>query len=53
MTKISLPFIVISNRIVHPLVVLGPDFKNSGILDSTSKTKNHQILRSPKFKFEN
>ena len=42
LTKISLPFIVISNGIVHPLVLLGPDFENSGILDSISKIKNYQ-----------
>ena len=42
LTKISLSFIVISNGIVHPLVLLGPDFENSGILDSISKTKNYQ-----------
>ena len=37
LTKISLPSIVISNGIVHSLVLLGPDFENSGILDSISK----------------
>ena len=42
LTKISLSFIVISNGIVHPLVLLGPDFENSGILDSISKIKNYQ-----------
>ena len=42
LTKISLPFIVISNGIVHPLVLLRPDFENSGILDSISKIKNYQ-----------
>ena len=42
LTKISLPFIVISNGIVHPLVLLGPDFENSGILDSSSKIKIYQ-----------
>ena len=40
LTKISFPFIVISNRIVHPLVLLGPDFENSGILDSISRVQN-------------
>ena len=42
LTKISLPFIVISNGIVHPLVILGPNFENSVILDSISKIKNDQ-----------
>ena len=42
LTKMSLSFIVISNGIVHPLVLLGPDFENSGILDSISKIKNYQ-----------
>ena len=42
LTQISRPFIVISNGIVHPLVLLGPDFENSGILDSISKIKNYQ-----------
>ena len=42
LTKISLPFIVISNGIVFPLVLLGPDFENSGILESISKIKNYQ-----------
>ena len=42
LTKISLPFIVISDRIVHPLVLLGPDVENSVILDSISKIKNYQ-----------
>ena len=42
LTKISLPFIVISNGIAHPLVLLGADFENSGILDSISKIKNYQ-----------
>ena len=37
LTKISLSFIVLSNEIVHPLVLLGPDFENSGVLDSISK----------------
>ena len=34
LTKVSLPFIVISNGIVHPLVLFGPDFENSVVLDS-------------------
>ena len=34
--------IVISNGIVHPLVLLGPHFENLGILDSISKIKNYQ-----------
>ena len=38
LTKISLPSIVI----VHHLVLLGPDFENSGILDSISRIKNYQ-----------
>ena len=42
MTKISMSFIVLSNGIVHPLVLLGPDFENSGILDSISKIKKYQ-----------
>ena len=42
LTKISLSFIVISNEIVHPLLLLGPDFESSGILDSISKIKNYQ-----------
>ena len=42
LNKISLPFIVISVGIVHPLVLLGPDFENSFILDSISKIKNYQ-----------
>ena len=42
MIKISLSFIVISSGIVHPLVLLGPDFEDSGILDSISKIKNYQ-----------
>ena len=42
LTKISLPFIVISNGIVHPLVLLGPEFENSVILDSISRIKNYQ-----------
>ena len=42
LTKISLSFIVISHGIVHPLVLLGPDFETSGILDSISKIKNYQ-----------
>ena len=42
LTKVSLPFIVISNGILHPLVLLGQDFENSGILDSISKIKNYQ-----------
>ena len=42
LTKISLPFIVISDGIVHPLVLLGPYFKNSVILDSISMIKNYQ-----------
>ena len=36
LTKISVPFIVISDGIVHPLVLLGPDFENSVIFDSIS-----------------
>ena len=40
LTKISLPFIVISNGIVHPLVLLGPDFEDSDILDF--KDQNYQ-----------
>ena len=44
LTKISLPFIVISNGIVHPLVLLGPNYENSGILDSISKIKNYQSI---------
>ena len=40
LTKISLSFIVISNGIVHHLVLLGPYFK--GILDQRSKIKNYQ-----------
>ena len=52
LTKTSLPFVVIFNGIVHSLVLLGPDFENSGNLDSISKIKNYQaILRSPKLKF--
>ena len=52
LTEISLPFIVISNGIVHPLVLLGPDFENSVILDSISKITNYKnnIERS-KLKF--
>ena len=47
LTKTSLPFIIISNGIVHPLVLLGPDIENSGILDSISKIKNFKTtLRS-------
>ena len=42
LTKISLSFIVISHGIVHPLVLLGSDFENSGILDSISKIQNYQ-----------
>ena len=42
LAKISLSFIVISNEIVHPLVLLEPDFENSGILDCISKMKNYQ-----------
>ena len=42
LTKISLPFILIYNGIVHHLVPLGPEFANSGILDSISKIKNYQ-----------
>ena len=42
LTKPSVPFIVIFNGIVHPLVLLGPDFENSVILDSISKIKNYQ-----------
>ena len=42
LTKISLPFIVISNGIAHPLVLLETDFENSVILDSISKIKNYQ-----------
>ena len=42
LTKTSLPFIVIANGIVHPLVLLGPDFENSVILDIISKMKNYQ-----------
>ena len=42
LTKISLSFIVLSNGIVHPLLLLGPDFENSGILDSISKIKTYQ-----------
>ena len=42
LTKTSLSFIVISNIIVDPLVLLGPDFENSVILDSISKIKNYQ-----------
>ena len=42
LAKISLPFIEISDGIVHPLVLLGPDFENSVILDSISKIKNYQ-----------
>ena len=42
LTKISLSFMVLSNGIVHPLLLLGPDFENSGILDSISKIKNYQ-----------
>ena len=42
LTEIYLPFIVISNGIAHPLVLLGPDFVNSVILDSISKIKNYQ-----------
>ena len=40
LTKISLPVvIVISNGIVNPLVLLGPDFVDS---NSISKIKNYQ-----------
>ena len=42
LTKISLSFIVISHGIVHPLVLHGPDFETSGILDSILKIKNYQ-----------
>ena len=42
LTKISVSFIVISNEIAHPLVLLGPDVESSGILDSISKIKNYQ-----------
>ena len=42
LTKISLPFIVISDGIVHPLVLLETDFENSFILDSISKIKDYQ-----------
>ena len=42
LTKISLPFIVISDGIVHPFVLLGPDFENSVIVDCISKIKNYQ-----------
>ena len=52
LTKISLPFIVISNGIAHPLVLLKTDFENSVILDSISKIKIIKtILRGPKLKF--
>ena len=42
LTKISLPFIVISDGIFDPLVLLRPDFENSATLDSISKIKNYQ-----------
>ena len=42
LTNISLSFIVISHGIVDPLVLIGPDFENSGILDSISKIKNYR-----------
>ena len=34
--------VVLSNGIVHPLLLLGPDFENSGILASISKIKHYQ-----------
>ena len=52
LTKISLPFIVIADGIVHPLVLLGPYFEDSVILDSISKIKIIiTILRDPKLTF--
>ena len=42
LTKISLSFIVISNEIVDPLMLLGSDFENSDILDSISTIKDNQ-----------
>ena len=42
LTKISLSFTVLSNGIVHPLLLLGPDFETSGILASISKIKHYQ-----------
>ena len=42
LTKSSLPCIVIANGIVHPLVLLGPNFEDSVFLDSISKIKNYQ-----------
>ena len=42
LTKISFSLFVLSNGVVHPLLLLGPDFENSGILDSISKIKHYQ-----------